>query len=208
MQEKIILGIDPGTIIMGYAVIKQNGNNLSFIKMDVFNFKNIDNSLDKLEKIHFRINEIITEYKPDIMAIEAPFYSKNPQVLLKLGRAQGVAASVALSRGLKVFEYEPLRIKQSITGNGRASKEQVRAMLFRILGLSDDLIHKYLDASDALAAAVCHALKNHLNESTSINIGSTSKQEQLSTLINKGKKSKKSNSWGNFIENNPARLKK
>ena len=154
--EKIILGIDPGTIVMGYGVIQQQGKKLSILRMGVLKLGKLDNQALKLKKIFERMLEIIEEYKPDEMAIEAPFYGKNVQSMLKLGRAQGVAMAAALYRDIPIFEYAPRTIKQTITGNGSASKEQVSKMLQAMLRF--DEVPEFFDATDALAAAVCHYL--------------------------------------------------
>lgn len=154
ISEKIILGIDPGTNVMGYALLSVRGSRLTVLQYDVINLKNIANHAVKLKKIFDRTQQLITEFLPDEMAIEAPFYGTNVQSMLKLGRAQGVAIAAALSRDIPYVEYAPKKIKQSVTGNGNASKEQVASMLMQILKLPE--MPKLFDASDALAAAVCH----------------------------------------------------
>ena len=158
MAERIILGIDPGTNIMGYGLIKVNGKAVSHICMDVIKLGAIENQPLKLKKIFETTLELIATYKPDEIAIEAPFYGKNIQSMLKLGRAQGVAMAAGLFREVPIFEYSPRKIKQSITGNGNASKEQVSAMLLTLLKIKES--PKYLDATDGLAAAVCHFFQN------------------------------------------------
>ena len=154
MAERIILGIDPGTNIMGYGLIIDKGKSIELIKMDVIKLNKIENQPLKLKKIFETTLELIDTHKPDEFSIEAPFYGKNVQSMLKLGRAQGVAMAAALFRSVPIFEYSPKKIKQSITGNGNASKEQVAAMLFTLLKYKD--APKYLDATDGLAVAVCH----------------------------------------------------
>ena len=154
--EKIILGIDPGTIVMGYGLLQQKGKELTIMRMGVLKLGKLDNQALKLKKIFERMLEIIEEYKPDEMAIEAPFYGKNVQSMLKLGRAQGVAMAAALYRDIPIFEYAPRTIKQTITGNGSASKEQVSKMLQAMLRFNE--VPEFFDATDALAAAVCHYL--------------------------------------------------
>lgn len=156
-KDKVILGIDPGTNIMGYGLVLQNGKKFSFIHMDSINLSKIETPALKLKKIFEATQEIIQKYQPEVLAIEAPFYGKNVQSLIKLGRAQGVAIAAGITMDIPVFEYLPLRIKQSITGNGRASKEQVCSMLFQLMKIKDQ--PSTLDASDALAVAVCHALQ-------------------------------------------------
>ncbi|MFC5269948.1 crossover junction endodeoxyribonuclease RuvC [Adhaeribacter terreus] len=153
-SEKIILGIDPGTNIMGYALLVVKGSKMQVLKHDVINLKNITNHAVKLKKIFDRTQELITEYLPDEMAIEAPFYGTNVQSMLKLGRAQGVAIAAALSRDIPYVEYAPKKVKQSITGNGNASKEQVAQMLLQIFKIAE--MPKLFDATDALAVALCH----------------------------------------------------
>ena len=152
--NKIILGIDPGTNIMGYGVIAIHGTKIQLISAGVIDLTKMDDHHLKLHKIFERTIGLIEEYHPDEMAIEAPFYGKNVQSMLKLGRAQGVAIAAGLSRSMPVFEYAPKKIKMAITGNGNASKEQVAAMLQNLLSFTD--MPKYLDATDGLAAAVCH----------------------------------------------------
>ena len=149
-----ILGIDPGTNILGFAIIDSENKNLKLVHMGVIRLDYLDDAHQKLGMICTRVEEMISLYKPEVMAIEAPFFGKNVQSMLKLGRAQGVAIAVGFQKGLPTFEYSPKKIKQSVTGNGNASKEQVAAMLERILNTPMD--HAYLDASDALSVAVCH----------------------------------------------------
>lgn len=157
-SDRIILGIDPGTIVMGYGLLHIKNNILKPIGIGVIKLDKYDDHAVRLKKIFERVIGIIDEFKPDELAIEAPFFGKNVQSMLKLGRAQGVAIAAALSRNVPITEYSPKKIKMSITGNGNASKEQVAAMLCQILGLTND--HKYLDATDALGAALCHYYQN------------------------------------------------
>lgn len=152
--EKIILGIDPGTAIMGFGIIKIINNNMSFVQMNELDMRQLKDPYTKLRRIFERTIELIDTYHPDEIALEAPFFGKNVQSMLKLGRAQGVAMAAGLSRDIPVFEYAPLKIKQSITGKGSASKEQVAKMLQSLLGLKE--LPKNLDTTDGLAAAVCH----------------------------------------------------
>jgi crossover junction endodeoxyribonuclease RuvC len=153
-ENRVILGIDPGTNIMGYGIIETKGTTVKLLSLGVINLNNLDDHTLKLKKIFEQTFSLLEQYKPDELAIEAPFFGKNIQSMLKLGRAQGVAIAAALSRSVPVFEYSPRKIKQSITGKGSASKEQVAAMLQNLLKF-DQLPH-YLDATDGLAAAVCH----------------------------------------------------
>lgn len=153
-SEKIILGIDPGTTIMGYGIIKGGGKSPVYVDMGVVDLKREGDHYMKLRLIYERTLELIEHYLPDEVAIEAPFFGKNVQSMLKLGRAQGVAMAAVLSRDIPVFEYAPRKIKLSITSAGDASKEQVAYMLMRMFKLKD--IPKNLDATDGLAAAVCH----------------------------------------------------
>jgi crossover junction endodeoxyribonuclease RuvC len=188
--EKIILGVDPGTMVMGYGLVAQKGKSLSIVRMGVLKLNKLENQAMKLKTIFERMLEIVEEYKPDEMAIEAPFYGKNVQSMLKLGRAQGVAMAAALYRDIPIFEYAPRTIKQTITGNGNASKEQVSKMLQAMLKFEE--MPKYFDATDALAAAVCH----YLDRGKDVNY--TKKKQHKSTA----------SSWAKFVEQNPDRLSK
>lgn len=180
-KETIILGIDPGTNVMGYGVLKIVDTKLELISMGAIQIKETDTGL-KLKRIFERVLVLVDEHKPDHMALEAPFYGKNVQSMLKLGRAQGVAMAAALSRDVPISEYAPRKIKQSITGNGAASKEQVAAMLQSLLKIKE--LPKLLDATDGLAVALCHYYQ------------STSK------IPAAGKKG-----WETFIRQNPDRVK-
>jgi crossover junction endodeoxyribonuclease RuvC len=153
-SERIILGIDPGTNIMGYGLIHHLGSKLELLSLGVIQLHKYENQALKLKKIFEKTLMLIDEYNPDELAIEAPFFGKNVQSMLKLGRAQGVAMASALYRDVPIFEYSPKKIKQSITGSGSASKEQVAAMLINLLKIKE--APKYMDATDGLAAAVCH----------------------------------------------------
>jgi crossover junction endodeoxyribonuclease RuvC len=181
--DKIILGIDPGTVVMGYGLIHIQGKQLSMVNYGILKLNKLANHPDRLKKVFDRVDQLIVEYKPDEMSIEAPFYGKNVQSMLKLGRAQGVAIGAALNRDIPFEEYTPKKIKQSITGNGNASKEQVAQMLMRLLDIKE--MPKYLDATDGLAAAVCHHFQGGIGE------------------LNKSK----SNSWKAFLNENPGRKK-
>lgn len=161
IKERIILGIDPGTTIMGYGLIKVENNQPSLLAMGVLALNRYEDHYVRLQKIFRRTLSLIEEYLPDELAIEAPFYGKNVQSMLKLGRAQGTAIAAAVSRDIPIFEYAPLRIKQAITGNGRASKEQVADMLRRILYIPQADMLPQLDATDGLAAAYCHFLQTN-----------------------------------------------
>ncbi|MCM4155442.1 crossover junction endodeoxyribonuclease RuvC [Gramella sp. AN32] len=153
-SEKIILGIDPGTTIMGFGLIKIENKQMSFIQMNELQLKKYDDHYIKLKLIFERTIELIDTHHPDEIAIEAPFFGKNVQSMLKLGRAQGVAMAAGLSRQIPITEYLPKKIKMAITGNGNASKEQVAKMLQSLLKLKT--LPKNLDSTDGLAAAVCH----------------------------------------------------
>lgn len=153
-SERIILGIDPGTNIMGFGIIAVYGNRLQLVTLGVLKLAKTDDHPVKLKRIFEKTLELIERHKPDELAIEAPFFGKNVQSMLKLGRAQGVAMAAALYRSIPIFEYSPRKIKQSITGKGGASKEQVAAMLTRMLELKE--VPETLDATDGLAVAVCH----------------------------------------------------
>ena len=156
--DRIILGIDPGTVIMGYGLIHIKGTHPELLSTGIIKLDKYDEHSDRLKKIFERTVAIIEEYKPDELAIEAPFFGKNVQSMLKLGRAQGVAIAAALSKNIPITEYSPKKIKMSITGNGNASKEQVAAMLEQTVGFKNE--GKFLDATDALGAAVCHYYQN------------------------------------------------
>ena len=153
-SEKIILGIDPGTTIMGFGLIKVLNKKMQFLQLNELQLKKYDDHYLKLKLIFERTVELIDTHHPDEIAIEAPFYGKNVQSMLKLGRAQGVAMAAGLSREVPITEYAPKKIKMAITGNGNASKEQVAKMLQSMLGLKE--LPKNLDSMDGLAAAVCH----------------------------------------------------
>jgi crossover junction endodeoxyribonuclease RuvC len=153
-KDKIILGIDPGTTIMGFGLIKVVDKKMEFMQLNELNLKKYDDHYLKLKLIFERTIELIDSHHPDEIAIEAPFFGKNVQSMLKLGRAQGVAMAAGLSREIPITEYSPKKIKMAITGNGNASKEQVAKMLQSLLSLKS--LPKNLDATDGLAAAVCH----------------------------------------------------
>jgi crossover junction endodeoxyribonuclease RuvC len=156
--DKVILGIDPGTNIMGYGVIHIQKNKALLVTLGVLDMQKLDDQPIKLKTIFERTLSLIDEYKPDEVSLEAPFFGKNVQSMLKLGRAQGVAIAAALYRNIPIFEYSPKKIKMSITGNGNASKEQVASMLKSLLLIKE--MPKYLDATDGLAAAMCHYFQN------------------------------------------------
>ncbi len=159
-RERIILGIDPGTVVLGYGLVKEVGKQLSLINLGVIKMGHLSDHGLKLQQIFQKTTALIEQYQPDCMALEAPFYGKNIQVMLKLGRAQGVAMAAALNRNIPIFEYAPRKIKQSVTGNGNAGKEQVAAMLKTLLKFQET--PQFLDATDGLAVAVCHAFQNNL----------------------------------------------
>src|SRR5688500_1306588 len=152
---KIILGIDPGTLLMGFGIIEVTGNTVKLIEMDVLRLSAKKDAYERLRLIHHKVCDLVKIHRPCQFAIEAPFFGKNVQSMLKLGRAQGVAIAAAMSEGIPVTEYSPKKIKQSITGNGNADKEQVWKMLQHIMVISEKSI-RHFDASDALAVAVCH----------------------------------------------------
>ena len=167
--EKIILGIDPGTRVLGYGLISVVGHELRIIQYGVLRLEKLASHELKLKRIFDRISGIIEEYLPDEMAIEAPFYAKNVQSMLKLGRAQGVAMAAALAKDINIVEYLPKKVKQSVTGNGNASKEQVSYMLERLF--NQKLEGQFLDATDALAVAVCHYMHGKTKALTGNNSG-------------------------------------
>ncbi|MEN8250082.1 MAG: crossover junction endodeoxyribonuclease RuvC [Bacteroidota bacterium] len=180
-NESIILGLDPGTNVMGYGLIRTIGKKVSVIQFGVIHLKKYAGYELKLKKIFERVLGIIDEYSPDEVALEAPFYGKNVQSMLKLGRAQGVAMAAALYREIPITEYAPKKVKQAVTGNGNASKEQVAHMMLQLLNIKE--APKLLDATDALGVALCH-------------------HYQKGKLV-----TSKSKSWGDFVTKNPGRVK-
>lgn len=158
-KERYILGIDPGTNILGYGILHTLGNKAEIVAVGVIDMRKESDPYVRLGHIFDRVTGIIQEYSPKEMAIEAPFFGKNVQSMLKLGRAQGVAIAAAIHAGLSIHEYAPLKIKMAITGNGSASKEQVAGMLQRILNIKKEDMPKFLDATDALGAAYCHFMQ-------------------------------------------------
>lgn len=155
--DKIIIGIDPGTNVLGYGVIGISGKSVRLIDLGVIKLNSKDSHYLRLGRIYSQVMELVERFLPDEMALEAPFFGKNVQSMLKLGRAQGVAMAAAISRDIPIAEYEPRKVKMAITGNGAASKEQVRELLRRILVIPDNRLEKLeLDATDALGVAMCH----------------------------------------------------
>ena len=183
-QTRTILGIDPGTNVLGYGVLETNGSKAKMLAMGVIDLRHCKDVYVKLGRIYERVSEIIESFKPDELAIEAPFFGKNVQSMLKLGRAQGVAMAAALERDIPIFEYAPLKIKMSITGNGNASKEQVAGMLQRYLHIPEASMLPQLDATDGLAAAVCHYFQT-----------------------NNPIQEKKYTGWKDFIAKNPGKVR-
>lgn len=161
-NERIIIGIDPGTTVMGYGILKESGKEISLISLGIVKLGHLSTQALKLQHIFRKTDALIKAYKPDCMALEAPFYGKNVQVMLKLGRAQGVAMAAALSYNIPIFEYAPRKIKQSVTGNGNATKEQVSAMLKSLLKFDES--PQFLDATDGLAVAVCHSFQQTIGD--------------------------------------------
>jgi len=164
-MEKVILGIDPGTNIMGYGVLHIRDRQAEMVTMGVIDMRKFSDGYLKLGHIFERVTGIIDAYLPDEMAIEAPFYAKNVQTTLKLGRAQGTAIAAAIHHGVPIHEYAPMKIKMAITGNGSASKEQVAYMLQRMLKFDKEALTKFMDATDALGAAYCHYMQMSRPES-------------------------------------------
>jgi crossover junction endodeoxyribonuclease RuvC len=175
---KIILGIDPGTSMMGYGLIEIIGKDMKLHDMGIINLTKIQGHDQKLKKIFEKVLVLVDTHSPDELAVEAPFFGKNVQSMLKLGRAQGVAMAAALYRDIPIFEYSPRKIKQAVTGNGNASKEQVAKMLQTLLKI--DKLPKNQDATDGVAAAVCHHFQN-----------------------NHGVQGKSYGSWKSFLTDNP-----
>jgi crossover junction endodeoxyribonuclease RuvC len=159
MKEKVILGIDPGTNIMGYGVLRIVDSKPEMMTMGVIDLRKFEDAYLKLGHIFERVTGIIDSFLPDELAIEAPFFGKNVQSMLKLGRAQGVAIAAAIRHSVPIHEYAPMKIKMALTGNGSASKEQVAGMLQRLLKIKEEEMGKFMDATDALAAAYCHYLQ-------------------------------------------------
>ncbi|MBD5234699.1 MAG: crossover junction endodeoxyribonuclease RuvC [Bacteroidales bacterium] len=182
--DRIIIGIDPGTNVMGYGILGIYGKKPAMIAMGLIELSKIGDHYMRLARIYERVTMLVEQYCPDEMAIEAPFFGKNVQSMLKLGRAQGVAMAAALSRQVPITEYEPRKIKQAITGTGAASKEQVCEMLKRILNIPPENILPKLDATDALAAALCHFYES---------------AKPIST--------KSASSWKDYIAKNPTKVK-
>ena len=193
IPEKVILGIDPGTSVMGYGVIQTKGKKVEVLTLGVLKLEKYEDYTIKLKKIFERTVGLIEQYKPDEMAIEAPFFGKNVQSMLKLGRAQGVAIAAAMSREVSVVEYAPKKIKKSITGNGNASKGQVSAMLQKQLLFTPD--PKYFDATDGLAAAFCHFMQN--------NIDALAKPSASKSKI---PAKKKASTWEAYVNQNQAKI--
>lgn len=183
--DRIIIGIDPGTNVMGYGILGIKGKKPEMVAMGVLTLSKFETHYLKLRRIFDRVTSLIAQYLPDEMAIEAPFYGKNVQSMLKLGRAQGVAMAAALERDVPIAEYEPRKIKMAITGNGAASKEQVQEMLRHILNIDREALLPQLDATDALAAALCHFY------------------ESSRPAAQKGAKS-----WKEYISSHPSKVKK
>ncbi len=184
MWDKVIIGIDPGTNVMGYGVLGILRGNPSVVAMGVLRLNRMEDHYMRLHRIHERVLGLVEQYLPDEFAIEAPFFGKNVQSMLKLGRAQGVAMAAALSRDVPIAEYEPRKVKMAITGNGAASKEQVQEMLVRILKIPRENLLPELDATDALGVALCHFY------------------ESSRPSLPAGPKS-----WKEFIARNPGRVK-
>ena len=197
--DKIIIGIDPGTNVMGYGILGVRQRKPELIAMGVIMLSKFDDRYMRLRRIAERVTGLVEQYLPDEMALEAPFYGKNVQSMLKLGRAQGVAMAAALSRGLAVSEYAPMRIKQSITGRGSAAKEQVAAIVCRILSI--DQPPRRLDATDGMAVALCH----HFTTASPLN---TALGDERVKGLGGGKKAaskRGSQSWEKFLKDHPDR---
>lgn len=189
VSEKVIIGVDPGTQVMGYGVISVKGQQISLVQYGVIHLSKYSTHELKLKKIFERLTQLIDDYLPDEMAIEDPFYGKNAQSMLKLGRAQGVAMAAALARNIPIVEYSPKKVKQSVTGSGNASKEQVAYMLEKILKM--ELSREFMDATDGIAIAICH--QYHANSPAAAATGSS-------------KKAKKGG-WDAFVSENPGRVR-
>jgi crossover junction endodeoxyribonuclease RuvC len=183
-SSRIILGIDPGTLITGYGLIQCEGKKMSLLACGSIQLaKDGADHPTRLKRLFRRVHSLIVEFQPKEVALEAPFYGKNPQSMLKLGRAQGVAMAAALTFDLPVFEYAPRKVKKAITGKGAASKEQVASMLQRLLSFEES--PHYLDATDGLAVAVCHFFQGSANPKQTVH-----------------------KDWASFLKNNPDKIKK
>jgi crossover junction endodeoxyribonuclease RuvC len=194
-SSRIILGIDPGTQILGYGVIKINAKKMEVLTLGVVKLDKFSDHGVRLKRIFERLTFLIETYTPDEMALEAPFFGKNVQSMLKLGRAQGVAMAAGLMKGLTINEYAPRKVKQSITGKGTATKEEVALMLQRIFGFEE--MPKFMDATDGLAVAYCHYL-----DSTNMI------KKQAAAVKKPVKKQSSKNAWGDFVKQNEDRIKK
>lgn len=196
ITDKIILGVDPGTTVMGYGLIAVRRPKIELIQFGVVHLSKYKDHALKLQTIFERVSGLIDEYNPDEVALEAPFFGKNVQSMLKLGRAQGVAMAAALSRSIPIAEYAPRKIKQSVTGNGNASKEQVAKMLMSLFAIQE--LPTLFDATDALAVAVCHHFQVGKTE---LPAGGASAQRP------QAKSRRAGNSWEAFLKENPDRIK-
>lgn len=182
-KDRVILGVDPGTTIMGYGIISTKGKNINLLSMGVVKLSKYDSHYRRLAIIFEKVSILIDQYHPAELAIEAPFFGKNVQSMLKLGRAQGMAIAAAMQKDIPVFEYAPKKIKMAVTGNGNASKEQVAGMLSHLVPY--DRNPSYMDATDGLAAAICHFLQSGQNIK---------------------KNSNHNKDWGSFLKENPDRI--
>ena len=201
--SKIILGIDPGTVIMGYGIILCAGPRISLVEMGVLKLPASKDAYQRLQLIHKKVFDLIQQHQPHDFAIEAPFFGKNVQSMLKLGRAQGVAIAAAMHAGIPVTEYAPRKIKQSITGNGSSEKGQVWKMLQNLLSLNEEL--KAFDASDALAVAVCHHFQHKLTDRIATGKASSGQADKPAKPGRAA--AKKSGSWESFVRENPGKVR-
>ena len=183
VKEHIILGVDPGTLFMGYALLHTIGSKVEILDFGVFDVHKLDDQYARLQKEFFFLQEIIDKYHPSVLAIEAQFVDKNPQTMIKIVHAQGVAIAAALSKDVPVVEYSPMKVKMAITGNGHSDKQQVADMLQRFLHIPAERMPKKLDATDALAAAYCHYLQ-----------------------LDRPQVTKSYSSWKDFINKNPQKI--
>ncbi len=188
-EDKIILGIDPGTRMLGWGVVSVVNGRASYLSMGVVNIKSSLDHFEKLSLIFKAVTSLINKYKPNELAVEAPFYGKNIQSMLKLGRAQGSAISAALEKNLKVYEYAPRKVKLSITGKGAASKEQVAMVISKILNIKESA--GSFDATDGLAVALCHFLSGTVPQA-------------VTSIVRRGAADDR---WSSFVKNNPDRIK-
>lgn len=192
-MDHIVLGIDPGSRNTGVAVLKRSGNKYEMLYCDVIRVGNLEKHTDRLVGIYNQISTLIEQYKPEACAVETPLYGKDPLALLKLGRAQAAAMLAAMNNGISIEEYYPKMVKKSVTGNGNANKDQVAYMLDKVLSL--DGVKFSSDATDALAVAWCHMMRDSQPHKAAL----TSSKKQHQNHAKSG--------WEQFVAENPDRTR-